>query len=45
MIIKACECPSIQLHEHFSLQAYRYIVIQVCAQVVISKSYEGVTGI
>ena len=41
--IEACECLSIQLHERFRLQAYRYIIIQVCAHVVKKKYYEGVT--
>ena len=30
-IIKPCMCPSIQLHEPFGIQAYRYIVDQVCS--------------
>ena len=33
-IIKACMSPSIQLHERFNLQVYRYIVDQVCSHVV-----------
>ena len=33
-IIKACMSPSIQLVERFDLQAYRYIVDEVCPHVV-----------
>ena len=33
-IIKVSEYVSILLHDRFNLQAYRYIVIQVCAHVV-----------
>ena len=42
-IIKACMSPSIELLERFDLQAYRYIVDQVCSHVVKNKSYLGVT--
>ena len=30
---------SIQLHEHINLQAYKYIVIQVCAHVDTKKGW------
>ena len=43
MIIKTFECPSIQLHKRFNLQAYRYIVIQVCDLLLKNESYEGIT--
>ena len=33
-LIKTCMSPSIQLLEHFDLQAYRYIVDQVFSHVV-----------
>ena len=32
-IIKACMCQSIQRHERFGLQPYRYIVDHVCSHV------------
>ena len=33
-LIKACMCPGIQPHKLFDLQAYTYIVDQVCSHVV-----------
>ena len=33
-IIRACMCLSIQPHELFGLQAYRYFIDQVCSHVV-----------
>ena len=39
-IIKSCVCPSIQLHERFDFQAYRYIVDHMWFK---NKSYLGVT--
>ena len=32
---KACECMNVQLHDPLILQAYRHIIIQVCAHVDI----------
>ena len=34
IIIKACMCPSIQLHEPFGVQKYRYILDQVYSHAV-----------
>ena len=33
IIVKAFDCTNVQLQDHLSLQAYRHIIIQVCAYV------------